>query len=80
MDRDQLVEALNKLPGNPRILLSMDAEGNEFSALIDLSVEYVYDHYAGERTEDIFNEDDLRDDNDGEIPEGFDPVVVLWRI
>lgn len=80
MDRDQLVEALNKLPGNPQIILSMDAEGNEFSGLADYSIEYVEEDYRGGRTEDIFNEDDLRDDNDGEIPDGFKPVVVLWRV
>jgi hypothetical protein len=79
MDRDQLVEALNKLPGNPRILLSQDAEGNEFSQLVDFSIEYVEEDYDGWRTDDLFNEDDLRDDNDGEIPDGFEPVVVLWR-
>ena len=80
MDRDQLVEALLKLPGNPQILGARDPEGNGFSSLADLSIEYVEDSYEIGRTEDILSEDDLRDDNDGEIPEGFKLVGVLWTV
>lgn len=79
MHKDPLNEVLSKTPGNPRILLAKDSEGNEFSAIEGWSIEYVDKDYAGGRTEDVFNEEDLLEDSDDEtIPDNFVPVLVLW--
>lgn len=79
MLKEQLIEVLSKIPGNPRIVLASDAEGNEFSDLDGYSVEYVDNDYEEELS--VFDEDDLREDSEnGEIPDNFEPVVVLWRV
>jgi hypothetical protein len=77
MHKDQLIEALSKIPGNPKIILSSDAEGNSYEELDGFSTEYVNSLFS-EQEISIFSEDDIRDDNDGELPGNFDPVVVLW--
>lgn len=75
-----LLSEVSDLP-NLRVLLAKDAEGNEFSELDGFSVEYVDESYTGGRTEDIFSEDDLREDSEnGEIPDNFTPVLVLWPV
>jgi hypothetical protein len=80
MLKDQLIEVLSKLPGNPQIILSSDAEGNEFAELSGYSVEYVNEDFPEDYEVSIFNEDDIRDDYDGEIPDNFAPVLVLWPV
>ena len=80
MLKDQLIAVLNKIPGNPEISLASDAEGNEFSELDGYSVEYVNKDFPEDYETSVFTEEDIRDDNDGEIPENFVPVVVLWRV
>jgi hypothetical protein len=80
MHKEQLVEVLSRIPGNPVIYLASDAEGNDFSELDGYSTEYVNEDFEDEYETSIFNEDDIRDDYDGEIPDNFKQVVVLWRV
>ncbi|UDL16829.1 hypothetical protein SEA_ATUIN_166 [Arthrobacter phage Atuin] len=78
--RDQLLEDLSKLPGNPPLIQASDAEGNEFSEFAGYSIEYINEDFDNDYELSVFNEDDIRDDNDGEIPDNFKQVVVFWRV
>lgn len=78
--RDELIEGLSKVPGNTPIIQASDAEGNEFSEFAGYSIEYINEDFDNDYELSVFNEDDIRDDNDGEIPDNFKQVVVFWRV
>lgn len=81
MNKPQLLEAVNKLPDDIEgTLVATDAEGNSFSILDEISVEYVdaadleYNH-----VESILSaEDYLEDSGSDTIPDSFKKVAVLW--
>jgi hypothetical protein len=81
MNKPQLIEEINKLPDNIEFLVSKDAEGNAFSPLEAFSLEYVDElDYESDAVENVFSEEDLREDSeDGEIPDNFRLVAVVWR-
>jgi hypothetical protein len=80
MDKDSLIAWLQKLPGNPEVILAADAEGNSFSALDEPCEGFVPKYYDGGRTDDVFSEGDLTDeaDPDEAVLEKFKRVIVLY--
>lgn len=84
MNKKQLIDSLSKVPDTMEILLASDAEGNQYSSVEDLSTMLVDKAYAGGRTEDLFDAEDLLDDSDEDDPElvteNFTEVLVLWPV
>lgn len=84
MNKKQLLDSLSKVPDTMEILLASDAEGNQYSSVEDLSTMLVDKTYAGGRTEDLFDAEDLLDDSDEDDPElvteNFKEVLVLWPV
>lgn len=79
-----LVRILEKNP-DLQILVASDAEGNSFSSLDDVSIQYVDRHYAGGRTEEIWDAEDLLDDvedsdEEAEVLSNFKKVLVIWPV
>ncbi len=84
MNKSQLIEAINKLPDDIEFIVSQDAEGNSFSDLEGVSVEYVVkEDYELGGIESIFSEEDIAEDfpeEEGRIPDEFKAVAVIWRV
>jgi hypothetical protein len=78
--KNDLLETLSKMPDNPSLIQASDAEGNEFSEFAGYSIEYINEDFDNDYELSVFNEDDIRDDNDGEIPDNFKKVLVFWRV
>lgn len=84
MNKSQLIEAISKLPDDIEFIVSSDAEGNSYSDLVDVSLEYVLkvDYEVGDM-ESVFSEEDIAEDfpeEEGRIPDEFIPVAVIWRV
>jgi hypothetical protein len=83
MNKAQLLEAVNKLPDDIRgIIVATDAEGNAYSFLDEISVEYVYgqDFESGYVESIMSVEDILEDSDEEEIPDDFSKVAVIWPV
>lgn len=84
MNKSQLIESINKLPDDIEFVVAQDAEGNSFSDLEGVSVEYVIkDHFAVGNYDSIFSEEDIAEDfpeEEGQIPDEFQAVAVIWRV
>lgn len=82
MNKESLIAWLNKIPGNPRIMLAADSEGNCFSNLDEPCEGFVPNYYAGGSTEEVFEAKDLVDeaDPDEAVLEDFTSVVVLYPL
>jgi hypothetical protein len=81
MNKKQLLEEISKLPDDLVFLVAKDAEGNDFSELDEISVEYVdkAELEAG-YVESIMSAEDILEDSDEEkIPDTFLKVAVIWR-
>ena len=82
---NELIQRLQSYPPNTTVLLSCDAEGNDYSPLDGLSMTWAseddryYTLYAHSPETD---EDSLADDEDPDeiAPGGAEEVVVLWPI
>lgn len=82
MDKESLIAWLQKQPGNPKIMLASDSEGNSFAALDEPCEGFVPKHYRGGATEEVWQEADLVDESDPDeaVLEGFNSVIVLWPL
>lgn len=84
MNKSQLIEEISKLPDDIEFIVSQDAEGNSYSDLEGVSLEYVLkaDFEVG-GIESVFSAEDIAEDypeEEGRIPAEFIPVAVIWRI
>ena len=52
MTKDLLIQALEQVPGNPKIIISGDAEGNFFHPVTDVTMELYEDGELQEVDED----------------------------
>lgn len=82
MDKNSLIAWLSKIPGNPKIMLSSDAEGNSFAELDEPCEGFVAKYFEGGRTEEVWECKDLVDESDPDeaVLDGFNSVVVLYPI
>lgn len=84
MNKSQLIEEISKLPDDIEFVVAQDAEGNSFSDLEGISVEYVIkDHFDMGDYDSIFSEEDIAEDypeEEGQIPAEFKAVAVIWRV
>jgi hypothetical protein len=80
MNKQQLIEEINKLPDDVDILSSKDDEGNGYRWINGISIEYIEkSDDNGWETESVMSEEDLRDDyTDEEIAKIFKKVAVIW--
>jgi hypothetical protein len=79
MNSEELISFLQKNPAD-EVLLAHDAEGNSFSSIDEVSHAHVLKDYAGGITEEVFDAEDLIDENDPDeaVLAHFKPVVVIY--
>lgn len=79
-----LIRKLESYNPDSPILLAKDSEGNDYSSLDDISVELVEVEYEGGHVEDLFNKEELQDENpdlsDASVKLNFKEVLVLWPV
>jgi hypothetical protein len=80
MNKQQLIEEINKLPDDVDILSAKDDEGNGYRWISGISLEYIdRSDDTGWETESVLSEEDIRDDyTDEEIEKVFKKVAVIW--
>ena len=71
MNKNQLIKQLQKIKGNPNIVMSSDPEGNSFSTLYEVDGEIGY--FDEENREFIDTEDMQEEDYDK-----YTKSIVLW--
>lgn len=81
----ELVEYLQQnFDPSSRIIMSKDAEGNEFMGVADLSEVFVEKSADLHRFIDVFDEEDIFDgyepEEHDEVRDNFEKVVVIWPI
>lgn len=80
MNKQQLIEEINKLPDDVDILSAKDDEGNGYRWINGISLEYIEkSEDTGWETESVLTEEDIRDDySEDEIAKIFKRVAVIW--
>jgi hypothetical protein len=80
MDKDSLIAWLQKHPGNPKIMLASDAEGNRFALLEEPCEGFFPKGYLGGETEEVFVKTDLVDETDPDeaVLDDFETTIILW--
>jgi hypothetical protein len=80
MNKQQLIEEINKLPDDIEFLSSKDDEGNGYRWISGISVEYVHKSEVNDyEVEMVTTEEDLQDDyTPEEVVEQFTKVAVIW--
>lgn len=80
MNKQQLIEEINKLPDDVDILSAKDDEGNGYRWINGISLEYIdKSEDTGWETESVMSEEDIRDDyTDEEIALYLKRVAVIW--
>jgi hypothetical protein len=81
MNKQQLLEEVNKLPDDVDILSSKDDEGNGYRWINGISLEYIdRSEDSGWEVESVMTEEDIREDGytDDEIEKVFKRVAVIW--
>jgi hypothetical protein len=80
MRKEELIARLKSIPGNPVILMSSDAEGNDFSSLDEVCESFVPVDYEDGTTEEVFDTADLVDESDPDesVLDDFQPALILW--
>lgn len=75
MDVSELIEALEKLPGDLEVLVSQDEEGNGFNKLYSGPAVYWIENNADKHgyVETVYDEDEVAD-----YPEDHEQRVVIW--
>ncbi len=73
----QLIEILRKLPKDLEILVSKDPEGNSFHGFDDIGV-YFVEKSTSNSFEQLFDDDDLSDEDADFIERNFKRVAVIW--
>lgn len=78
----ELIRKLQTYNPDDLVLLSKDEEGNGFSSIEDFSLELVELDYEGGLAEDLFNQEDLLDNDPdltiADIKQNFQEVLILW--
>ena len=80
MNKQQLIEEINKLPDDIEFLSAKDDEGNGYRWVSGISVDYIRkeDSEAWE-IESLLSEDDVQDDyTEQEIADELTKVAVIW--
>jgi hypothetical protein len=77
---EELITALREFDPETPVVMSQDAEGNGYSGFDALDVAYVPLDWDGERTEDLFFEADVEDDDEDYDTEASKRVVVFWPL
>lgn len=66
------------------ILLAKDSDGSDYTSLDDISIELVEADYDGGPIEDLFNKEELLDEDpdltDATVKMNFKEALVLWPI
>jgi hypothetical protein len=80
MNKQQLIEEINKLPDNVDILSSKDDEGNGYRWINGISLEYIdKSEDNGWEVDSVLTEEDIRDDyTEEEAAKIFKRVAVIW--
>lgn len=80
MNKQQLIEEINKLPDDVDILSSKDDEGNGYRWINGISLEYIdKSEDTGWEIDSVLTEEDIRDDyTEEEIAKVFKRVAVIW--
>lgn len=80
MNKQQLIEEINKLPDDVDILSSKDDEGNGYRWINGISLEYIdKSEDTGWETDSVMSEEDIRDDyTEEEIALYLKRVAVIW--
>ena len=82
MNVAEFIETLAQLPQHAEVLLSCDAEGNEFSGFGGLDIAYTEPGYDGGRLEYLVYREDLEEagEDTDDLDETHGLAVVLWPI
>jgi hypothetical protein len=80
MNKQQLIEEINKLPDDVDILSAKDDEGNGYRWINGISLEYIdKSEDTGWETESVMSEEDVREDyTDEEAAKYLKRVAVIW--
>lgn len=80
MNKQQLIEEINKLPDNIEFLSAKDDEGNGYRWISGISIEYVHKSEVNDyEVEMVTTEEDLQEDYTAEeVAEQFTKVAVVW--
>ena len=86
MTVEELIAQLQKLDPKALVILSGDAEGNDYSGLAELDIVYVEPDYEGGYLEGVltdFDFDDRLGDDDESVygeKSAYKKVVALWPV
>lgn len=80
MNKQQLIDEINKLPDDIEFLKAKDDEGNGYNWVSGISLEYVHKSEVNDwQIEMIMTEEDLEEDySPEEVAENFTKVAVIW--
>jgi len=80
MNKQQLLEEINKLPDDVDILSTKDDEGNGYRWINGISLEYIdKSEDTGWETESVMSEEDVKEDyTDAEAELYLKRVAVIW--
>jgi hypothetical protein len=75
MKKNELIEILNLIEGNPEIIMSSDPEGNSFSPLVEYTYPAKWQEETATEEQQLFDGEDLEN---YEIPETAVDAVIIW--
>lgn len=80
MNKQQLIEEINKLPDDVDILSAKDDEGNGYRWISGISLEYIDKSEANDwEIEMVLTQEDIEDDyTPEEIEQHLKKVAVIW--
>lgn len=80
----ELIRKLGTYNPDAPILLAKDSDGNVYSSLDDISVEMVESDYDGGQVEDLFDKENLlQEDPDlslSDLNKNFKEVLIFWPL
>jgi hypothetical protein len=80
MNKQQLIEEINKLPDDVDILSAKDDEGNGYRWINGISLEYIdKSEDSGWEVESVMSQEDIEDDyTPEEVEKYLKKVAVIW--
>ena len=80
MNKQQLIEEINKLPDDIEFLKAKDDEGNGYNWISGISLEYIHKSEADDwQIECVITEEDIEDDyTPEEVEQNLKKVAVIW--
>lgn len=80
MNKQQLIEEINKLPDDIEFLSSKDDEGNGYRWISGVSLEYIHRSEENDyEVEFVLTDEDVREDyTDEEVAQYLKKVAVIW--